>query len=88
MKFFEIYDPYYSLIKADDKKSAIKKYVEAVAADDGTLQEGIKQVSRDYALVNFSRTRSENDSLIPSDEIIRIFNEPESDILTIDGALL
>lgn len=55
MKFYEIHDPYYALIKAPNQDEAIKVYSQNVAEDDGTLHEEIREVDRGYALVSFSK---------------------------------
>lgn len=88
MRFFEIHDPYYALIKAGNEEQAIEKYVEVVADDDGTLRENIKEVSRDYALVIFSRATGEDNSFLSVDELLKKFEKDISDVLAIDGALI
>ncbi|MDJ1631020.1 hypothetical protein QNN00_14380 [Bacillus velezensis] len=58
MKFYEIHDPYYALIKATDKADAEKVYIESVADTDdyeNFQEEEIREVERDYALVMFSQ---------------------------------
>lgn len=88
MKYFEIHDPYYALIKAKNQVEAIKIYTECVADDDGTLREEIREVDRDYALVSFSRGRTENGKDVAISEILKDFQSEGSAVLLIDPALL
>jgi hypothetical protein len=87
MKFFEIYSPYYALIKAKSVNEAINLYVEGVADDDGTLKDEIKEVDRDYALARYSRGKSEDGKLIPLEEVLEDFSNDDSMVLLIDPAL-
>jgi len=90
MKFYEIHDPYYSLIKAKDEDEAIRKYVENVANDDEgcNLKDEISEVERDYALAQFSRTGGESGETIPVHEILKDFQSDDSLVLLVDGNLL
>ena len=88
MKYFEINDPYYALIKAENQAEAIKIYTEYVADDDGTLHEEIKEVDRDYALASFSRGGTEDGEEVPISEILEDFQSEVSAVLLIDPALL
>jgi hypothetical protein len=89
MKFFEVHEPYYALIKALDKEQAIKEYLEVVADDeDGTLESEIKEVERDYALVKFSRATSVDIMILTTKEILSQFNYGGNEILLVDKQLL
>lgn len=88
MKFYEVHYPYYALLKANDKEEAMQLYTECVADDDGTLHEEIEEVERDYALVKFSRGRSEDKKEIPIIEVLSNFQSNEPMVLLIDGALM
>lgn len=88
VKFFEIHDPYYALIKAPDQDAAIKVYVERVAEDDGTLHEEIREVDRDYALVSFSKGATEDNETVPIKEILEGFKKEGSAVLLISRELL
>lgn len=81
MKYFEIHDPYYALVKAETVEKALEIYVEQVADDDGTLREEIKEVDRDYALIQFARSESE-------DETLDKFHREKSEVLLIESSLL
>ncbi|WP_262417703.1 hypothetical protein [Bacillus sp. YC2] len=57
MKFYEINNPYYALLKAEDKAEAEKIYIENVADTDdydNFQDEEIREVERDYALIMYS----------------------------------
>ncbi|WP_261376203.1 hypothetical protein [Brevibacillus brevis] len=88
MKFYELHDPYYALIKAPDKNEAIKVYTEHVADDDGTLHEEIREVDRDYALVSFSKGSTEDNEKVPIKEILDDFTKDGSAVLLISRELL
>lgn len=87
MKYFEILDPYYALLKAETQEEAIKKYVEIVADDEGNLNEEIREVSRDYALIEFSRGIGDNKKYLSPADLIKQFNEEGADVLLITGQL-
>ncbi len=88
MKYFEIHDPYYALIKAENQDEAIKIYTEYVADDDGTLNEEIREVDRDYALVIFARSESEDGDFAPVPETLDNFRREKSEVLLIDSGVL
>ncbi|MFU1715640.1 hypothetical protein ACM392_08815 [Bacillus amyloliquefaciens] len=91
MKFYEIHDPYYALLKAEDKAEAEKIYIENVADTDdydNFQDEEIREVERDYALVKFSQTRGEDRELSSYTYISENFNDPKSEVLIWDGSLL
>lgn len=88
MKYFEAHYPYYALIKDKTKEDAIKIFVEYVADDEGDLDDEINEVSRDYALIKFSRATGEDGEVVPIVEIIEEFNDEETSLLLIDGSLL
>ena len=91
MKYFEIYDPYYALIKAKNKEDAVKEYIKNVAGEEEEFQyllEEMKEVEEDYALVIHSRGNSEDGNPIPVEEILDDFRSNNTMTLLIDGALL
>ncbi|CAJ1001003.1 hypothetical protein [Brevibacillus aydinogluensis] len=88
MKYFEIHSPYYALVKAETVEKAIEIYVEQVADDDGTLREEIKEVDRDYALIQFARSESEDGDFMPVPETLDKFHREKSEVLLIDSGLL
>lgn len=88
MKFFEVYYPYYVLLKARDKEEAMQLYTERVADDNGSLHEEIEEVERDYALAIYGRfSQSEDGEFIPISEVIKDIKNDKSMVLLIDGCL-
>lgn len=86
MKYFEVNDPYYALIKAENVKNAMEVYHRLVAdADDGM---DLKEIERDKALIKYSQAMGEDKTLINPGEIYKEFNDDVQDILLIDGALI
>ncbi|ALC80428.1 hypothetical protein [Bacillus gobiensis] len=86
MKYFEVLDPYYALLKAKDREDAKLQY-NATVADLEDIEE-IKEVPEDYALVRFSQAPGENKKLVPPSEILKDFRDPKHSLLIIDGSLL
>lgn len=90
-KYFEAHDPYYALIKAEDLGEAVQLYIANVAGDSEESQdveEELKEVSRDYALVKLSRSPGEDRKPVSIKETLEDFNSEDSSILIIDGSLL
>ncbi|MCW5196285.1 hypothetical protein SJY89_20200 [Bacillus velezensis] len=91
MKFYEIHDPYYALIKATDKADAEKVYIESVADTDdyeNFQEDEIREVERDYALVMFSQIQDHDGTCAGYDFISKVFNDPDFKVLKMDGSLL
>ncbi|MGY5388771.1 hypothetical protein [Bacillus spizizenii] len=91
MNFYEITEPYYALIKAKDKAEAEKIFNETVADTDeyeNFQEEEINVVSRDYALIEFTKTGDGEGNLESTKFIMETFNKPESETLIMDGSLL
>lgn len=89
MKFYEIHDPYYALIKAPSEEEAIKEYVKTVADDDDLhpLKDEIGEVNRDYAVARYSRTKAENGKEVPLREILEDIQSDKAMTLIVDGNL-
>jgi len=77
LRFYEIDEPYYALIKAKDEEEAIQEYVEVVAddAEDQPLSEEIKLVDREYALAKHCQSKNEDGSISPFNEKLEEFNK-------------
>ena len=86
MKYFEVYEPYYALIKEESKEKAMKVYVEFVASDEGTLKDEMYEVSRTAAWRKFCKGENEDGS--KSYELVKQFNDQDNKVLLIDSALL
>jgi len=88
VKYFEVNEPYYALIKAPTKKRAMEIYTETISEDnDNNLSEEMMEVNRDYALVKFSRVKGENGVMVPIIKVLETFNNNEAELLLVDGSL-
>ncbi|TNU31624.1 hypothetical protein FH493_19040 [Bacillus velezensis] len=91
MKFYEINDPYYALIKAKDEAEAEKIYIQEVADTDdyeNFQDDEIREVERDYALIMYSQVKGEDGELMSYTYISGTFNDPDIKVLIMDGSLL
>jgi hypothetical protein len=88
VKYFEISEPYYALISANNFDEALRVYVECVSEDDGTLREELREVDHDYALVKYSRGVSENGEPQSISELLSEFRNGAAGVLLIDGSLI
>ncbi|WP_144498733.1 hypothetical protein [Bacillus pumilus] len=89
MKFYEVHDPYYALIKARNEESAMKIYTDTVADDEvGELAENIKEVTGLYAAAKFSRIPGEDKELIPFEEVLEDLTSDGEMMLAVDGNLI
>ncbi len=88
MKFFELCDPYYALIKANTKERALKLYTEAVADDTGELSDEMREVGQVYAAIKHGRAPGEDKELVPFDQALEEISNDEEMVLIIDGGLL
>ncbi|MHC1990253.1 hypothetical protein ACYF6V_03225 [Bacillus safensis] len=88
MKFYEVNEPYYALIKAKDDENAMTIYTDVVADDDGGLMEEITEVTEAYATIIYSRVNGEDNNVIPVKEVLEHLTNEEEMVLIIDGSLL
>ncbi|WP_373896363.1 hypothetical protein [Virgibacillus sp. CBA3643] len=89
MHYFEFENPYYALIRASSKEKAKGIYRRVVLNDDNEPIDEIKEVSRDYALLEFSRGEKENVKLPEIEQVLKHFAmEDKDEILLIDGSLI
>lgn len=86
IRFFEIDNPYYALIKAKNPVDAKRIYNEIVA-DLDDLDE-VKEVSEVYALAKFSQAPGENRELIDVGTVVKEFYDPNTKVLIMDGSLI
>lgn len=86
MKFFDFYNPYIALIKAENEEQAKEKYVEWVAEDKGDLE--FDEIERDYAIVKFSQAKGEDGELAPINEVLKQLQSDQPELLLIDGSLV
>lgn len=88
MKFYEVHDPYYALIKAKTKENAMTIYTDVVADDEeGELAENIKEVTGLYAAAKFSRIM-EDKEFIPFEEVLEDLTNDGEMMLAVDGSLI
>lgn len=83
MKYFEIKEPYYALIRANNEEEAIREYNNNIDVFEGD----IKEISEDEAFGKFCRACTEDRG--EDDLISTLVKEFEiNSILLIDGNLL
>lgn len=89
MKYYKVSDPYYAIIKARTQKEAIRIYEQHISDDeDNELRENMIEVSRDYALVHFSRSTGEDMKLLKPQELLEEFNDDISGVLVVTSEIL
>ncbi|WP_277519350.1 hypothetical protein [Bacillus altitudinis] len=88
MKFFKVRDPYIALIKAKTKENTMKIYKEEIADDDGSLSKNMTEVTETYAAIRYSRSKGEDNKIIPVEEVLEHLTNEEEMVLIIDGSLL
>lgn len=88
MKFFEVSDPYYALIKANTKEKAMELYTKNVADDEGELNEEMTEVGEIYAVMRHARALREDKELLPLEEALKEITSDDEMVLLIEGNLL
>jgi len=86
MNYYEFINPYYALVKAENKDEATNLYIEQVAGEEDDFLELLKecnQVTEKYAKEKFEENTDESE-----EEIQRYFVGSESIVLLIDISLL
>ncbi|MGJ9460094.1 hypothetical protein [Oceanobacillus sp. CF4.6] len=86
MKFFEVNEPYYALIKAETKESALLGYNSSVADLEGI--EEVREVERDYAIAKYSRALSGDGKEVSLKDVLTDIRDGNQLVLIIDGALI
>ncbi len=88
MNYYEVEEPYYALIKAENKTVAMKEYVDVITEDDdGQLSDNMKEVKSDYAIAKYSRAYSEDGNQVPFHEILQDLRSDRSFVLIFDANL-
>ncbi|MEP9408601.1 DNA translocase FtsK [Peribacillus frigoritolerans] len=88
MKFFEVNDPYYALIAAENMAEAVQLYISEVAGsieESSEIEEETKEVSREYALMKYIRTTCKDGE--NKDNILEFASDTRRVIL-MDGGLV
>ncbi|MCY9434165.1 hypothetical protein [Bacillus haynesii] len=88
MKYFEIHEPYYALLAAEDEKKAAEVYCEVVTDDvDDTFMGSIKEVSRQYALGCVGDSVFQSKPELSVAEFVRDFDDRENTYLLFSRGL-
>ncbi|KDE31580.1 hypothetical protein SFC22_06485 [Bacillus altitudinis] len=88
MKFYEVHDPYYALIKAKTEENAMTIYTDVVADDDGGLSEEITEVTEAYAAIRHSRTVDADERILSIEKVIEDITNEEEMLLGMDRSLI
>lgn len=88
MKFFEVSNPYYSLIKANTKEKAMELYKKDSADDEGDLSKELIEVGELYTAMRYGRAPGEDRNLVPLKEVLKDITSDEEMVLLTDGDLL
>ncbi|MGM0971327.1 MAG: hypothetical protein ACQEWR_22545 [Bacillota bacterium] len=89
MKFYEVNEPYYALIKARNIERAMEIYNNDVTGDEEKeLAESIKEVTALYAATKYSRCTGEDNKTVPIEEVLEDLTNEKEMRLAIDGRLL
>ena len=88
MKFYEVNEPYYALIKAKNEENAMTIYTDVVADDAGGLIEEITEVTETYAAIRYSRVNGYDNKMIPVEEVLEDLKNEIQMVLIIDGSLV
>jgi len=89
MRFFEVIEPCYALLKAKNPENAKEIYTKAVQEITPITVEELlemKEVPVEYASIAFSR--SLNDKEIPLEAIVQKLTNRTETLLTVDGCLM
>jgi len=89
MRFFEVTQPYYALLKAKNPESTRQIYTKIVeGVQPLTLDEMLemKEVPVEYASVVYSRSRTKEAREIPLDAVVQALTNRIEMILTVDGS--
>lgn len=86
MKFYEVNEPYYALIKAKSKENAVRIYDDNVADDGDELK--ISEVTETYAAIRHSRTLGEDGKPLSVKEMLEDITNDNEMVLGRDGNLI
>lgn len=87
MKYFEILEPYYALVVAEDEKAAIEIYSKDWFEVDESFSENVTEVDRKYALGQFGDVVGQENPDIRLPKVVEKFEKRINDFLLIDGRL-
>ena len=88
MRFYEVIEPYYALLKAknpDNAKAIYEKTVEKVQPLTLDEQLEMQEVPVEYASAAYSRSRTTEASEIPLEMVVQALTSRTEMILVVDG---
>lgn len=88
MRYFEVIQPYYALLKAknpDNAKQIYTKIVEGVQPFTLEDQLEMKEVPVEYASAAYSRSLTRDAQEMPLDDVVQALTNRDEMILTVDG---
>lgn len=86
-RYYEVKEPYYALIRANDKEQAVDEYIRSVAGEEGEreeLLETIKDMPIEKAIMKFLRSPAEEGDISHYEYL----EQKNPLVLLIDGSLL
>ncbi|WP_373894444.1 hypothetical protein [Virgibacillus sp. CBA3643] len=86
MKFYEISNPFYALVKSESMPEAREKYTEVISERPHFAD--MKEVTRDNALVKYARSVGENKRQSSISEVLYNIQNEETKVLVIGGDLI
>lgn len=92
MKFYEIKDPYYALIAANDEKQCLKLYKDIVCKveDEKEFFDDMKTIDKYEAFKMLAKSRIEDGGELGAEEAFNQLEnlEENGEVLLIDGGLI
>ena len=92
MKFYEVKDPYYALIAAEDEKQCLKLYKDIVCEveDEKEFFDDMKTIDKYEAFKMLAKSRIEDGGELGAEEAFNQLEklEEKGEVLLIDGGLI
>ena len=82
MRYFEVTEPHYALLKAKNPESAKEIYTEVTKVNE---ELEMSEVPVEYASVVYSRRRNENHQEVPVCQIVQDLQSRTEMILSVEG---
>lgn len=86
MKYYVANNPYYALIKAEDKEEAAELYQNNVADYDEECD--LSEVSSEFAIATYARSTDESGQLLDFHELLTDIQDDEAKLLLVDASLI
>lgn len=87
MKYFEVFYPYYAMIKAENEERA-REYYNKIVVNEENAETDVNEITRDMALIKYAKSTGEDKTPINSGQIYKQFCQNETTILLIDDSLI